>query len=124
MSKAVYFFIAREDFIMKRFPQLIPDCNVLIVGLGLIGTAYAKALSEKGYRVLGITRSSAVIETALADGIIAEGSTTPDPELIQQADLLIFGLYPTVLIDWIRENGRIPRTKLQRCEISEWHCLS
>jgi prephenate dehydrogenase len=56
--------------------------------------------------VLGITRSPEVIEAALADGTIEAGSTKPEHELIKQADILIFGLYPTVLIDWVKENGR------------------
>ena len=92
---------------MKRFPQLIPDCNILVVGLGLIGAAYAKALSKKGYRVFGITRSPEVIDAALADGTIEQGDTVINPELIRQADLIIFGLYPTVLIEWVEQNGNL-----------------
>ncbi len=90
---------------MKRFPQLIPDCTILIVGLGLIGTTYARALSEKGYRVTGITRSREVIEAALRDGVIAAGDTEANGQLISEADIIIFGLYPAVLIDWIKCNG-------------------
>ncbi len=90
----------------KAFPHLIPDCTVLIVGMGLIGTAYARALSEKGYRVLGITRSREVIDAALSDGVIAKGATTPDPRLIAEADIIVFGLYPTVLLEWLEQNGR------------------
>ena len=92
---------------MKRFPKLIPDCTVLIVGMGLIGAAYAKALSQKGYRVLGITRSPDVIRAALADGTIAEGDTQVNEQLIRQADIIIFGLYPTVMIEWIEQNGHL-----------------
>lgn len=92
---------------MKRFPNLIPDCNILVVGLGLIGAAYAKALSEKGYRVIGITRSREVIDAALADGTIAEGDTTVNERLIADANMIIFGLYPAVLIDWIKTNGHL-----------------
>lgn len=92
---------------MKQFPCLIPDCTVLIVGMGLIGTAYARALSEKGYRVLGITRSEEVIAAALVDGVIEKGSTSVDAEMVAQADIIVFGLYPAVLIEWIRENGHL-----------------
>lgn len=92
---------------MKQFPKLIPDCNILIVGLGLIGAAYAKALSEKGYSVFGITRSREVIDAALSDGAIAKGDTTVNPELIAQANIIVFGLYPTVLLDWIEQNGHL-----------------
>lgn len=92
---------------MKRFPKLIPDCTILIVGLGLIGAAYAKALSEKGYRVLGITRSREVIDAALSDGVISEGDTQVNDQLVCQADVIIFGLYPAILIDWVKNNGHL-----------------
>ncbi len=90
----------------NRFPCLIPDCTVLIVGMGLIGTAYARALSEKGYRVTGITLDQAVIDAARADGVIVDGSTEAEPRLIEQANIIVFGLYPTVLIDWITRHGK------------------
>lgn len=99
--------ISKESSNMKRFPKLIPDCTILIVGLGLIGAAYAKALSQKGYRVLGITRSREVIDAALADGTIAMGDTQINESLIKQANIIIFGLYPTVMIDWVKDNGHL-----------------
>ncbi|MBO5897819.1 MAG: prephenate dehydrogenase [Clostridia bacterium] len=92
---------------MKQFPNLIPDCTVLVVGMGLIGGAYAKALSEKGYRVLGITRSREVIDEALREGTIADGDTAVNPALIAEANIIIFGLYPAVLLDWIDQNGHL-----------------
>lgn len=92
---------------MKSFPYLIPDRTVLIVGMGLMGSAYARALSDKGYRVLGITLSQQVIDAALADGVIAKGSTKVEADLIAQADIIVFGLYPAVLVDWINKNGHL-----------------
>lgn len=92
---------------MKRFPKLIPDCTVLVIGLGLIGAAYAKALSEKGYRVTGITRSREVIDASLSEGAIAEGDTQVNERMIAEADVIIFGLYPAVLIEWIEKNGHL-----------------
>jgi len=84
--------------------KLTNDMRVLIVGLGLIGGSYAKALTKKGYHVSAITRSASTIDYALANGIIEEGSADIDPNLIEKADLLVFALYPQVLIDWLREN--------------------
>ena len=92
---------------MKRFPYLIPERSVLIVGLGLMGSAYARALSETGYRVLGITPHREVIEAALSDGVIQDGDTEVNAELIAQADVIVFGLYPAVLLKWIRENAHL-----------------
>jgi len=84
--------------------KLTNNMRVLIVGLGLIGGSYAKALTKKGYHVSAITRSSESIDYALRNGIIAEGSTDIAPDLISSADLLIFALYPQIFIDWLRDN--------------------
>lgn len=92
---------------MKQFPFLIPQRTVLIVGLGLMGSAYARALSDTGYRILGITPHREVIEAALSDGVIHEGDTEVNAALIQAADIIVFGLYPTVLLRWIRENSHL-----------------
>ena len=92
---------------MKQFPYLIPERTVLIVGLGLMGSAYARALSETGYRVLGITPHQEVIDAALSEGVIHAGDTDVNADLIAQADIIIFGLYPTVLLDWMGQNGHL-----------------
>ena len=84
--------------------KLTTDKNILIVGLGLIGGSYAKALTKKGYRVSAITRSQSTIQYALDHGIIAEGTTQIDPQLIGQADIVVFALYPKVLLQWLQEN--------------------
>ena len=43
----------------------------------------------------------------MAEGFIKYGTTEPQPELIQGADLIIFALYPTVFIDWIKQNQHL-----------------
>ena len=84
--------------------KLTNKTKVLIVGLGLIGGSYAKALTKKGYHVSAITRSQSSIDYALENGIIAEGSARIDPRLIGNADLIVFALYPRVFLDWLRDN--------------------
>lgn len=84
--------------------KLTTDKRVLIVGLGLIGGSYAKALTKKGYHVSAITRSASTIDYALQNGIIAEGSADIDPLLIGSADIVVFALYPQIFIDWLQEN--------------------
>ena len=84
--------------------KLTPDKNILIVGLGLIGGSYAKALTKKGYRVSAITRSESTVQYALDHGIIAAGSAEIDPELIGQADIVVLALYPHVLLTWLEEH--------------------
>jgi prephenate dehydrogenase len=90
--------------------KLSNKVNVLIVGLGLMGGAYAIGLKKKGYRVTAITRSESSIKYALENGIIDEGSTTLDPKLLSEAELVVFGLYPNVFIDWIRDNQHLLRS--------------
>ena len=81
----------------------------LIVGLGLLGGKYAQVLSQKGYHVTGITHSRSTIEYALTHGYIQAGKTEDFADLVTGADCVIFGLYPTVLLDWVREYGSLLR---------------
>lgn len=84
--------------------KLTKDKNILIIGLGLIGGSYAMALSKKGYRVSALTLSRSDIEFALERGIIAEGGVGVDADMIARADIIVFSLYPRVLIEWMEEN--------------------
>ena len=86
--------------------KLNNNMRVLIVGLGLIGGSYAKALTKKGYHVSAITRSASTIRYALENGIITEGADRINPELIGNADIVVFALYPQVFIDWLEENQK------------------
>lgn len=87
--------------------NLDKDTNILIVGLGVIGGSYAKGLSDLGYRVKCITKMSEDITYALERGMVSEGSTEIDERLIGEADLIIFALYPTTFIEWVRDNQRL-----------------
>ena len=82
--------------------QLNQDTNILIVGLGVIGGGYAKALTAKGYRVRCITKEQKDIDYALAHGIIHEGSTRVDPAVVGKADLVILALYPHIVLEWLQ----------------------
>lgn len=81
----------------------------LIVGLGLLGGKYAQVLSQKGYTVTGITHSPQTMEYALTHGYVARGKTEDFEDLVRQADYVIFGLYPTVLLDWVKQYGHLLR---------------
>lgn len=80
------------------------DTRILIVGLGLMGGSYAKALTRRGYRVSAITKEQSSVDYALREGIIAYGTTAVDPELIARSELIVFALYPHIFIEWIKEN--------------------
>lgn len=75
--------------------------KILIVGLGLIGGSYAKALRKLGFQISAITLKQEDIDYALQNGIIDFGYTEPLPEVIGQAELVIFALYPHVFVEWI-----------------------
>lgn len=81
--------------------------HILIVGMGLLGGSYAKALTKKGFYVSAITRSKSSIDYALSEGMIQRGTTEIDPDIIADADLVIFALYPHIFIEWIRENQHL-----------------
>lgn len=78
--------------------------HILIVGLGLLGGSYARALSRQGYYVTAITKDWDSIDYAMSEGIIKKGSDFVDHELISAADLVIFALYPHIFIEWIEQN--------------------
>ena len=82
------------------------NINILIVGLGLIGGSYARALTRQGFHVSAITRSQSSIDYALNEGIIEKGSAGIDPELISSSNLIIFSLYPKIFIQWIEDNQK------------------
>lgn len=82
--------------------KIINDIKFLIVGLGLIGGSYAEALSDLGYEVGAITRQQKSIDYAKEKGIIAHGTTEVTPEYVGQFDMVVFALYPNILLDWIK----------------------
>ena len=83
--------------------KITKDTKILIVGLGVIGGSYAAALTRKGYTVSCITKNQEDIDYATERKMISYGTTAADRELIYNSDLIIFALYPTVFIDWIKE---------------------
>ena len=77
--------------------------NILIVGLGLIGGSYAKALRKLGFKISAITLNREDIDYAIENGIIDEGFTEPLPEVLEKAELVVFALYPKVFVEWIEK---------------------
>ena len=83
--------------------KLNKETKILIVGLGVIGGGYAEALSEQGFNVSCITKEQKDIDYAIERGMIKFGTTEVDPGLIQDSDLIVFALYPTIFIEWIEK---------------------
>ena len=81
--------------------------KILIVGLGLLGGSYARVLKRFGFHISAITKEQTSIDYAINEGIIDEGSTELDEEIIGNADLVIFALYPHVFVEWIEKNQKL-----------------
>ena len=81
----------------------ISEESILIVGLGLIGGSYARALKRLGFHVAAIDINQESIDYALENGIIDEGYTTVEPAVVSNADAVVFGLYPTGFKEWIAQ---------------------
>lgn len=71
-----------------------------------MGGSYAQALTKKGYYVTAITKDQSSIDYALEKDIIKRGAARVAPELITEADVIIFALYPHIFVEWIRENQK------------------
>ena len=77
------------------------NTRFLIVGLGLIGGAYARRLTAMGYEVDALDINPDSIEYAQQEGIIRQGAEYSG-ELVGRADFIVFGLYPTAMVEWLR----------------------
>lgn len=86
--------------------QINKNTRFLVVGLGLLGGSYARGFTEKGYHCDAITRSQSSVDYALEHEIVKHCTNKVDANLIGNADVIIFSLYPTVFIDWIKEYGK------------------
>lgn len=87
--------------------KLDKSLNILIIGLGLLGGSYAMSLKKQGYRVSAITKEQSSIDYAIENGIIDSGTTDVDEQLIKNADIAVFALYPHVFCEWIKSYGHL-----------------
>ena len=85
--------------------KITKDTKILIVGLGLMGGSYAKALSNKGYKVRAIALEQCSIDYAVRGGFLESGWTEVCDEALDWAEMIVFALYPTTFINWIAEHG-------------------
>ena len=85
--------------------------KVLIVGLGLIGGAYAKGLTEAGYEVYGSNHRQAAIDFAIKNKYIKAGDTDPK-KFIKDMDMIILGTYPSHILNFLKENKEYFRENL------------
>ena len=79
--------------------------NYLTVGLGLMGGSVSKALSLKGYNVYGYDINQESINYAYDNNIIRNNIV--NEELIKNADVIILGLYPAIIVSWVKEHKHL-----------------
>ena len=79
------------------------NTKILIVGLGLIGGSYARALTEKGFETGAIDVDQKAIDYALAKGWIKSGQTQADKDYVSRFDVVVFAVYPKTLIAWLEQ---------------------
>ena len=76
--------------------------KVLIVGLGLMGGAYAYRLMDKGYQVYGVDINSNAIKYAKDNKFIIEGSNNPT-DYISDMDIIVLAIYPQSIIEFLNK---------------------
>ncbi|MDD5796588.1 MAG: prephenate dehydrogenase [Oscillospiraceae bacterium] len=78
--------------------------NIAIIGLGIIGGSFAKALKKyTDHYIIGINRTKATLQQAFDCKAIDEMG---DEKSLEKADLIILGLYPGAAVDYIEKNGK------------------
>ena len=92
--------------------------NILIVGLGLMGGSYAKALKRLGFHVTALDRDPETIAYALREHIIHEGSAEDGEDLIRQADAIIFALYPGIFPEWVQTHQHLFRPGIRMTDVT------
>ncbi|RHB56981.1 prephenate dehydrogenase [Olsenella sp. AM39-30AC] len=80
----------------------VPD-RVGVVGLGLMGGSFAKALAAAGREVYGWNRTHSVTEMAEIETIAGELTD----QTIPTCELIILAGYPQVSIDWLGEMANL-----------------
>lgn len=76
---------------------------ITVVGLGVVGGSFVKALKGLGYDVYGIDTDVQTLELAKKEGYIIEGYVD-GKDIIKQSDLVMICLYPSLVLDFIKNN--------------------
>ncbi len=81
-------------------PTFVPG-RIGIVGLGLIGGSFAKALHAGGAEVYAWNRTRSTLELAMIDTV--DGELTDDA--IKTCELIILAGYPSASVQWLKEKA-------------------
>ena len=96
--------------------------KVLIVGLGLIGGSFAKAVKCKTDDwVAGLDACPKTVEKALAEGAIDQGVTSVPAD----TDVVLLALYPRAAVEFVRtHSGELPQGSMviDLCGVKRFVC--
>ncbi|MBR1662610.1 MAG: prephenate dehydrogenase [Acidaminococcaceae bacterium] len=88
----------------KYLEKPLQDLTFAIVGLGLIGGSYAKALRNlKVRRIMGMDISHGIARACLNANMIDE-IVEEDGSNLKEADVIICSVYPEAMVDFVRKN--------------------
>ena len=76
---------------------------ITVVGLGVVGGSFVKALKGQGHEVYGVDVDEETLARAKADGCIKEGFVDGQ-EIIKKSDMTIICLYPSLVLDYIKNH--------------------
>lgn len=76
---------------------------VTVVGLGVVGGSFVKALKGKGYDVYGIDIDADTLRLAKEEGYIIEGYVD-GKDIVSKSDLVMICLYPSLVLDFINNH--------------------
>jgi len=79
--------------------------KVLVVGLGLIGGAYAYRLSNKGHEVYGCDTNINSINYARDNNYIVDGSVDA-MDFIPIVDIIVLSIYPQAILSFLKDNNK------------------
>lgn len=83
------------------------DMTFAVIGLGLIGGSYVKALRRLGVKkILGFNRTHRVAQEAFSDGLIDVALSDQD-EALREADVLIMAAYPAAIVDFLSRHRHL-----------------
>lgn len=73
-----------------------------IIGLGVMGGSFAGRCRQLGHHVIGFDKDEDTLRYAVEHELVDEAATSF--RRLKDCDLVIFCLYPTAIVDWLKEN--------------------
>ena len=94
------------------------ELSFAIIGLGLIGGSYAKALRKLGAKkIIGVERNAETLSEAKNQGLIDVALTEADNKL-REANVIICAIYPEALVGFIASNVQFFNTDVLLTDVS------